>query len=71
MMFNYAGKVLHMNSQRNMRKIQEKKPPLINHQSAVYLYSNVACAMQATSATHADTYINVLLNIRAQLSEII
>lgn len=42
---------------------REKKPPTVNEQCVVYHFKRNLC-MQMMSATHADTYINVLRNMR-------
>ena len=44
-------------------KPKESKPPIVN-QNVLFTISSVICAMRIMSATHADTCINALKNIR-------
>ena len=40
--------------------VKENKPPIVNTQCVVDLFSNVICAMQIMSGTLPDTYINAI-----------
>ena len=61
-LYHGEGMSLHV---RPRVEIREQKPHLISQQSGAYLFKRVF-AMQAISATDAETYINVLMSIRAQ-----